>query len=78
MSDPLVGRTIGDVEITARLGAGGMGAVYVGRDALSEAQDRVALKLLNPDNAIPAVMAADPGVYDLSTITPFVAHWAGR
>ena len=47
MSDPLVGRTIGDVEITARLGAGGMGAVYVGRDTASEDPDRVALKLLS-------------------------------
>ncbi|OBH94810.1 dihydrodipicolinate reductase [Mycobacterium sp. E2733] len=26
-------------------------------------------------NAIPKVMAADPGLYDISTIAPFVAHW---
>ena len=26
-------------------------------------------------NAIPTVMAAGPGLYDLSTIAPFVAHW---
>jgi 2,4-diaminopentanoate dehydrogenase len=26
-------------------------------------------------NAIPTVMAAEPGLYDLSTIAPFVAHW---
>lgn len=28
-------------------------------------------------NAIPTVVTADPGLYDLSTISPFVAHWAG-
>jgi hypothetical protein len=26
-------------------------------------------------NAIPAVVAAEPGLYDLSTIAPFVPHW---
>jgi hypothetical protein len=26
-------------------------------------------------NAIPTVLAAEPGLYDLSTATPFVAHW---
>lgn len=26
-------------------------------------------------NAIPAVVAAEPGLYDLSTMAPFVAHW---
>jgi 2,4-diaminopentanoate dehydrogenase len=29
-------------------------------------------------NAIPAVIAADPGLYDLSTIAPFAAHWTNR
>jgi hypothetical protein len=29
-------------------------------------------------NAIPAVIAAEPGLYDLSTIAPFVAHWTNR
>lgn len=29
-------------------------------------------------NAIPAVIAAEPGLYDLSTISPFVAHWTDR
>lgn len=29
-------------------------------------------------NAIPAVIAAEPGLHDLSTITPFVAHWTER
>nr|WP_231752567.1 dihydrodipicolinate reductase [Mycobacterium gordonae] len=29
-------------------------------------------------NAIPSVVAAQPGLYDLSTIGPFVAHWAER
>lgn len=29
-------------------------------------------------NAVPAVVAAEPGLYDLSTIAPFVAHWTER
>ncbi|MGX9792819.1 NAD(P)H-dependent amine dehydrogenase family protein [Mycobacterium sp. MMS18-G62] len=29
-------------------------------------------------NAIPAVISADPGLYDLSTISPFVPHWTNR
>jgi len=29
-------------------------------------------------NAIPTVLAAAPGLYDLSTIAPFVAHWTNR
>lgn len=29
-------------------------------------------------NAIPSVVAAEPGLYDLSTIAPFVAHWTNR
>lgn len=29
-------------------------------------------------NAIPAVLAAEPGLYDVSTIAPFVAHWTNR
>jgi hypothetical protein len=29
-------------------------------------------------NAIPAVVSAAPGLYDLSTVAPFVAHWTNR
>jgi hypothetical protein len=29
-------------------------------------------------NAIPSVIAAKPGLYDLSDIAPFVAHWTNR
>lgn len=29
-------------------------------------------------NAIPTVVAAEPGLYDLSTIAPYVAHWTSR
>jgi hypothetical protein len=29
-------------------------------------------------NAIPAVIAAAPGLYDLSTISPFTPHWTNR
>jgi len=29
-------------------------------------------------NAIPAVVDAAPGLYDLSTISPFLAHWTNR
>jgi 2,4-diaminopentanoate dehydrogenase len=29
-------------------------------------------------NSIPAVIAAEPGLYDVSTIAPFVAHWTDQ
>jgi hypothetical protein len=29
-------------------------------------------------NAIPAVVAAEPGLYDLSTVAPFTPHWTNR
>lgn len=29
-------------------------------------------------NAIPTVVAAEPGLYDLSAVRPFVAHWTNR
>jgi 2,4-diaminopentanoate dehydrogenase len=29
-------------------------------------------------NAVPTVLAAKPGLYDVSTIAPFVAHWTNR
>src|SRR5688500_5483605 len=51
-SSPMIGRHVGSYEITARLGAGGMGEVYRARD--SRLDRDVALKLL------PEAFAADP------------------
>ena len=44
--DPLVGRTIGGIQLDAKLGAGGMGSVYQGRDG-QDGDARRALKLLS-------------------------------
>ncbi len=52
--------------------------LVVGSPDADHAQQGCLATAMHAINAIPAVMAADPGVYDLSTIPPFVAHWAGR
>ena len=52
--------------------------LVVGSPDEDHAQQGCLATAMHAINAIPAVMAAEPGVYDLSTITPFVAHWAGR
>ena len=44
--DPLVGRTIGAVKITCKLGAGGMATVYGGED-LEQDGSRRAIKVLS-------------------------------
>ncbi|MGC2637781.1 MAG: serine/threonine-protein kinase [Acidobacteriaceae bacterium] len=49
------GQTVGDYEIVARLGAGGLGAVYEVRHKIS--QRREAMKVLLPDQAGTAEMA---------------------
>src|SRR5262245_58952823 len=54
MSDPLqTGTRLGHYEIRSKIGAGGMGQVYLARDT-SELDRTVAIKLL------PAAVAADP------------------
>ncbi|MCG7581167.1 dihydrodipicolinate reductase [Mycolicibacterium sp. OfavD-34-C] len=52
--------------------------LVIGSHGEDHAQQGCLATAMHAINAIPAVMAADPGVYDLSTIGPFVAHWAGR
>lgn len=47
-SDPVVGTSIGPYRVLHRLGAGGMGAVYLAARADGEFRRRVALKLLKP------------------------------
>ncbi|MDX1996442.1 MAG: serine/threonine-protein kinase [Thermoanaerobaculia bacterium] len=46
--DPVVGTSIGPYRVLHRLGAGGMGAVYLAARADGEFRRRVALKLLKP------------------------------
>ena len=52
--------------------------LVIGSHDEDHAQQGCLATAMHAINAIPAVMAADPGMYDLSTIKPFVAHWAGR
>jgi len=47
-ADPYLGRRIGPYQLLHRLGAGGMGVVYLAVRADDEYQKRVALKLLQP------------------------------
>lgn len=45
LSDPLIGQRVGPFELTRRLGAGGMGVVYLGERVDGEVLQRVAIKL---------------------------------
>ncbi len=53
-ADPLIGATLGSFTIEQRLGAGGMGVVYLARQA--SPQRMVALKVVRPDAMSPDVL----------------------
>jgi hypothetical protein len=50
----------------------------IGSHGEDHAQQGCLATAMHAINAIPAVLASDPGLYDLSTISPFVAHWTQR
>jgi 2,4-diaminopentanoate dehydrogenase len=49
--------------------------LVIGSHDEDHAQQGCLATAMHAVNAIPTVLAAEPGLYDLSTITPFVAHW---
>lgn len=49
--------------------------LVIGSDGEDHAEQGCLATAMHAINAIPAVIAAEPGLYDLSTIAPFVAHW---
>ena len=49
--------------------------LVVGSEAEDHAAQGCLATAMHAVNAIPAVLAAPPGLYDLSTIAPFAAHW---
>ncbi len=57
----------GEPSMQLRLVIGSHGADHAEQGCLATAMHAI--------NAIPAVIGAAPGLYDLSTIAPFVAHW---
>lgn len=47
----------------------------IGSHGEDHAQQGCLATAMHAVNAIPAVLASHPGLYDLSTISPFAAHW---
>jgi hypothetical protein len=52
--------------------------LVIGSHGEDHAQQGCLATAMHAINAIPTVLEADPGLYDLSSISPFVAHWANR
>jgi 2,4-diaminopentanoate dehydrogenase len=52
--------------------------MVIGTQAEDHAQQGCLATAMHAVNAIPAVLGAKPGLYDLATIAPFVAHWTER
>ena len=52
--------------------------LVIGSDGEDHAEQGCLATAMHAINAIPAVKAATPGLYDLSTIAPFTPHWANR
>jgi hypothetical protein len=52
--------------------------LVIGSDGEDHAAQGCLATAMHAVNAIPAVVAAEPGLYDLSRIAPFVAHWTNR
>ncbi|MDG4669413.1 dihydrodipicolinate reductase [Mycobacterium sp. 236(2023)] len=50
--------------------------LVIGSQGEDHAEQGCLATAMHAINAIPTVLAAEPGPYDLSTIAPFVAHWA--
>lgn len=52
--------------------------LVIGAEDQDHAEQGCLATAMHAVNAIPAVLVAEPGLYDLSTISPFVAHWTQR
>ena len=51
--------------------------LVIGSHGEDHAQQGCLATAMHAVNAIPAVLTAAPGLYDLATIAPFTPHWAG-
>ena len=52
--------------------------LVIGTHDEDHAQQGCVATAMHAINAIPAVIAAEPGLFDLSTIGPFVPHWTNH
>jgi hypothetical protein len=50
--------------------------LVIGSHGQDHAEQGCLATAMHAINAIPAVLAAEPRLYDLASIAPFVAHWA--